>query len=139
MIDRLQRTIETQRKRHNKNIKLLGRGPRTGATQAVPRRMSSWIWSVHPCAIIMNTMTNDCPFTKAQPFNPLSTNLLFGPLTFEPNTNLGSLQIKSLQQFIQNYFKILTRHSFFFLLQLLCNYYYYFLLSKNNTYSFFFF
>ena len=27
---------------------------------------------------------------------PRSTNLLFWPLTFEPNTNLGSLQIESL-------------------------------------------
>ena len=30
-------------------------------------------------------------------WHPCSTNLLFGLLTFEPNTNLGSLQIKSLQ------------------------------------------
>ena len=52
-------------KRKNKNIKLLGQGPRTGATQTVPRRKSSWISSVHLYAIIMNTMTNDCPFTKA--------------------------------------------------------------------------
>ena len=43
----------------------LGPGPRTGATQAVPRRKSSWISSVHLRAIIRNTMTNDCPFTKA--------------------------------------------------------------------------
>ena len=28
---------------------------------------------------------------------PRSTNLLFGPLAFEPNTSLGSLQIESLQ------------------------------------------
>ena len=42
----------------------LGLGPRTGATQAVSRRKSSWISLVHLCAIIMNTMTNDCPFTK---------------------------------------------------------------------------
>ena len=33
----------------------------------------------------MNTMTNHYPVTKAKPFSPLSTNLLFGPLTFEPN------------------------------------------------------
>ena len=43
----------------------LGPSPRTGATQAVLRRKSSWISSVHLRAIIMNTMTNDCPFTKA--------------------------------------------------------------------------
>uniref|UniRef100_A0A7N2QXT8 Uncharacterized protein n=1 Tax=Quercus lobata TaxID=97700 RepID=A0A7N2QXT8_QUELO len=55
----------------------LGRGPRTGATQAMPRRKSSWISLVHLCAIIMNTMTYDCPFTKAQSFSPLSTNSLY--------------------------------------------------------------
>ena len=55
----------------------LGPGPRIGATQAVPRRKSSWISSVHLCAIIMNTMTNDCPFAKAQPFSPLFTNSLY--------------------------------------------------------------
>ena len=43
----------------------LGPGLRTGATQAMPRRKSSWISSVHLYAIIMNTMTNDCLFTKA--------------------------------------------------------------------------
>ena len=40
-------------------------GLRTEATQAVPRRMSSWIITVHLCAFILNTMTNGCPFTKA--------------------------------------------------------------------------
>ena len=39
-------------------------GPRTGATQAVSRRKSSWISSVHLCMIIMNTMTNDCSSPK---------------------------------------------------------------------------
>ena len=33
---------------------------------------------------------------------PHSTNLLFGPLAFEPNTSLESLQIESLQQLINN-------------------------------------
>ena len=42
----------------------LGPGPRTGTTQAVPRGKSSWISSVHLCAVIMNTMTNDCSFTR---------------------------------------------------------------------------
>ena len=37
----------------------------TEATQAMPRRKSSWIRLVYLCAIIMNTMTNDYPFTKA--------------------------------------------------------------------------
>ena len=37
------RAIEPYCKKNNKNIKLLGRGPRTGATQTVPRRKSSWI------------------------------------------------------------------------------------------------
>ena len=43
----------------------LGLGPRTRATQAVPRRKSSWASKVHLCAIITNTTTNGCPITKA--------------------------------------------------------------------------
>ena len=39
--------------------------PRTRAIQAVPRRKSSCVSTVHLCAIILNTMTNDRPFTKA--------------------------------------------------------------------------
>ena len=50
---------------NNKNTKLLGRGPMTGATQAMLGRKSSWISSVHFYAIIMNTMINDYMFTKA--------------------------------------------------------------------------
>ena len=42
-----------------------GPGPRTRASQAVPRRKSSWASTVHPCAIIMNTTTNHYPVTKA--------------------------------------------------------------------------
>ena len=43
----------------------LGPGPRTRASQAVPRRKSSWASTVHLCAITMNTMTNHCLRTKA--------------------------------------------------------------------------
>ena len=43
----------------------LGLGPRTRASQAVPRRKSSWASMVHLCAITMNTMTNHCLRTKA--------------------------------------------------------------------------
>ena len=43
----------------------LGPGPRTRATQAVLRRKSSWASTVHLCIIIMNTITNNCPRTKA--------------------------------------------------------------------------
>ena len=43
----------------------LGLGPRTGSTQAAPRKKSSWISTVHLCAIILNTMPNSYPFTKA--------------------------------------------------------------------------
>ena len=46
----------------NKNIKLNGQGP--------------WINLFHLYASTMNTMTNHCPVTKAQPFNPLSTNFI---------------------------------------------------------------
>ena len=42
-----------------------GPGLRTRASQAVPRRKSSWASTVHPCVIIMNTMTNHCSVTKA--------------------------------------------------------------------------
>ena len=42
-----------------------GGWPRTRAIQAVPRRKSSWVSTIHLCAIILNTMTNSCPFTKA--------------------------------------------------------------------------
>ena len=70
----------------NKNIKLNGQG--------------SWINLVHRCASTINTLTNHCPVTKTQPFNPLSINLLFGPLTFKSNIRLGSLQIESLQCYI---------------------------------------
>ena len=40
----------------------LGLGPRTRATQGMPRRKSSWASIVHLCAIIM---INYCPITKA--------------------------------------------------------------------------
>ena len=83
---------------YNKNIKLLGPGLRTRASQAVPRRKSSWASIVHLCAIIMNTMTNGCPFTKAQPFSPLSTSFIVWAFNVRTQyTNLGLLQIESLQ------------------------------------------
>ena len=40
------------------------RRPRSRASQFVPRRKTSWISTVHPCAITMNAMTNHCPVTK---------------------------------------------------------------------------
>ena len=43
----------------------LGQGPTTGATQAVPRRKSSWTSTIHLCTINLNIMTNYCPITKA--------------------------------------------------------------------------
>ena len=39
----------------------LGLGPRTRATQGMPRRKSSWASTVHLCVIIM---INYCPITK---------------------------------------------------------------------------
>ena len=71
---RVKASIKRRRKQSKK-----GGGPSTRASQAVLRRKPSWASMVHPCAIIMNTMTNHCPVTKAYPFSPLSTNLLFGP------------------------------------------------------------
>ena len=43
----------------------LGPGPRTRTSQAMPRIKSSWASTVQLRAIIMNTMTNYCPITKA--------------------------------------------------------------------------
>ena len=43
---------------------------------------------------------------------PRSTNLLFGPLAFKPNTSLGSIQIESLQKLLRRTKDILKR-SFF--------------------------
>ena len=39
--------------------------PRTRASQAVPRRKTSWAKLVHLCSSITNTMTNHRPVTKA--------------------------------------------------------------------------
>ena len=38
--------------------------------------------------------------------HPRSTNLLFGPLTYEPNTSLGSLQIESLHILLNIFYSL---------------------------------
>ena len=57
--------VKVSIKRRRKQSKKREGGPRTRASQAVPRRKSSWASTAHPYAIIMNTMTNHCPVTKA--------------------------------------------------------------------------
>ena len=76
-------------KKNNKNIKLFGRGPRTRTNQAVLRRKSSQIRQVHPHATIMNTMTNNCPVTKTQPFSPLSTNFIVWAFNVQIHCQFG--------------------------------------------------
>ena len=43
----------------------LRKRPKTRASQAVPKRKTSWANMVYLCAFTMNTMTNHCPVTKA--------------------------------------------------------------------------
>ena len=59
--------IKASIKRRGKRSKRGGweKRPRTQASQSVLRRKTSWVSTVHPCAIIMNTMTNHCLVTKA--------------------------------------------------------------------------
>ena len=92
------RAIEPQKRENNKNTKLLGRGLRTRAPQAVPKRKSSWVSTVHSRAITVNTTTNQRPVTKAQPFDPRSTNFIVWAFNIRTQRiNLESFQIESLQ------------------------------------------
>ena len=64
-----------------------GRGAKTETMEAVSKKESSLIHLAHSSTSILNTMTIGCPFAKTQPFNPRSTNLLFGPLTYDSILN----------------------------------------------------
>ena len=58
--------VKANIKREVSNLeKGLGKRPRTRASQAVPRRKTSWANVVHLCASTMKTMTNHYPVTKA--------------------------------------------------------------------------
>ena len=73
--------------------KWLGKRPRTRASQAqaMPRRKTSWANLVHH-------EHHDQPLSGDPSLSAHALQiLLFGPLTSEPNTSLGSLQIESLQ------------------------------------------
>ena len=65
-----------------------------------PSERQNWTCSIEKLIIILGLTLKKNRFSfgvNLVLWYPRSTNLLFGPLEFEPNTNLGSLQIESLQ------------------------------------------
>ena len=82
----------------NKDMKLLGRGLRTGTTCDVSEQIIIKHVRFILVQIAMETLINYRPVTKVQPFKPTLYKFYYlGLLTYEPNIILGSLRIESLQ------------------------------------------